>query len=101
MKCRNCGAELQMGEQFCYRCGNAIEDKPQRHCGYCGAQLEEGASFCFKCGRATLAKRGRGSAPTADAAEKEHRILEAGGFGRGGYSLYIHVPIQRFLPWLR
>lgn len=70
MKCRHCGAELQMGEQFCYRCGNAIEDKPQRHCGYCGAQLEEGASFCFKCGRATLAKRGRGSAPTADAAEK-------------------------------
>ena len=27
-----------------------------------------------------------------DIAEKEHRILEAGGFGRGGYSLYIHVP---------
>ncbi len=54
MRCQNCGTELQPNEQFCYRCGQAIEQEiEKRYCVWCGAELEPDAAFCWKCGNTT------------------------------------------------
>ena len=53
MKCKYCGAVLETGSKFCYRCGKATEqESTKRYCGYCGAELETGAVFCWQCGKA-------------------------------------------------
>lgn len=30
MNCKNCGKELREGSNFCYKCGNKIEEEKKR-----------------------------------------------------------------------
>ena len=57
--CRNCGAELLPGGEFCQKCGNKVAEPPipsqgsgyaMKHCVNCGAQMDARAEICPKCG---------------------------------------------------
>ena len=52
--CPTCGAQLEAGHRFCFRCGAAISVK----CPACAAELDPDDQFCFKCGAVRGAGRG-------------------------------------------
>ncbi|MFH0941989.1 MAG: zinc-ribbon domain-containing protein [Chloroflexota bacterium] len=55
--CPGCGAQFEADDQFCSRCGAALNAK----CPGCSAQVSAEDRFCFRCGAAlsTAGKRGR------------------------------------------
>lgn len=59
IKCRNCGANIQKGMQFCSACGMKVEE--QQCCSNCGKPVPEGVRFCVNCGA-----KMPGVAPTAE-----------------------------------
>lgn len=78
MKCKYCGAELNEGELFCYRCGKQAEPEPAaRFCIQCGAELEADAAFCWRCGASVDVEAGQesdsASAAGQDGAEADDR----------------------------
>ncbi len=78
MKCKYCGAELNDGELFCYRCGKQAEPEPAaRFCIQCGAELEADAAFCWRCGASVDVEAGQesdsASAAGQDGAEADDR----------------------------
>ena len=50
--CKNCGAELKKGANFCNICGAAVEHKKENNmqCPQCGAVLNGDEKFCMNCG---------------------------------------------------
>jgi ribosomal protein L40E len=58
MRCKNCGAQLEKGTNFCEVCGTRVEiATPQqirvmanRFCPDCGAKADMDAKFCRECG---------------------------------------------------
>ena len=53
--CRQCGAPLEEGHDFCVKCGTPVAPPEpvvaKRICAKCGAELSEGHDFCPKCGQ--------------------------------------------------
>lgn len=47
--CRNCGAVLEPGQEFCPKCGTKRQEN-KRVCKNCGAVLDDGQIFCASCG---------------------------------------------------
>ena len=47
--CKNCGAEILEGQDFCTKCGTPLVTKPT--CSKCGAELTEDQEYCPKCGQ--------------------------------------------------
>lgn len=47
--CKNCGTQLNEGQNFCPNCGASNEQHPHI-CPKCGAALEDGQQFCSQCG---------------------------------------------------
>ena len=44
--CKNCGADLRAGANFCNNCGT----KQSSSCPQCGTPLRENSKFCDNCG---------------------------------------------------
>jgi hypothetical protein len=49
--CKNCGAALGDGQNFCPKCGTPKNASDKNLCTKCGAELSEGQEFCSKCGQ--------------------------------------------------
>lgn len=49
-KCKNCGATLSEGSDFCGKCGTKYVAQIITHCIKCGTELEESDVFCPVCG---------------------------------------------------
>lgn len=49
--CPNCGSEIIEGQQFCSKCGQAMNSKKENICSKCGAELSDDQEFCAKCGQ--------------------------------------------------
>ncbi|MFC1802848.1 SPFH domain-containing protein [Thermoproteota archaeon] len=49
--CPSCGAENQLGNQFCGNCGADMSPKKTVICNNCGSQVPEGNKFCGNCGK--------------------------------------------------
>lgn len=52
MKCPNCGANVEKGQNFCYECGHDVRNVTQNTiiCPQCGCELSDGTKFCSYCG---------------------------------------------------
>ena len=57
MKCTSCGAIIEDGTKFCYKCGAPVTQtqeqfvqKPPVFCHQCGTELFSDDSFCPSCG---------------------------------------------------
>ncbi len=53
--CVFCGAPVERGQRFCYKCGKPAE-APQRakaFCGQCGTPVKQDQAFCYRCGKKT------------------------------------------------
>ena len=51
MICKNCGAILEDGENFCSNCGLRVnESNEKKFCSQCGKELDAGVQFCAWCG---------------------------------------------------
>ena len=57
MRCPECGAELVVGDKFCFSCGAAVDATARSEnnvilkCSQCGGPVEEGDRFCSFCGK--------------------------------------------------
>ena len=56
--CKNCGNELNEGQEVCLNCGVKVENKTTQnsdtkkveYCSNCGAEINPGQDICLKCG---------------------------------------------------
>lgn len=67
-KCRNCGADIPKGAQFCSACGAKAEE---RRCPNCGRPIAEDVRFCVGCGaKLQTAEPDASAAPKSSVCEK-------------------------------
>ncbi len=55
--CPGCGAQLEVDDLFCFRCGAALSAK----CPKCSAEVDADDQFCFHCGAALNTGGNRGA----------------------------------------
>lgn len=77
--CRNCGAELMSGAEFCMECGAVVISELKTNCVDCGKRIPIKAVFCPYCGTEINAsfETKRKTVHSHEAAENEYDEYDA------------------------